>query len=74
MRVTPEVIKIICSGCRCRYAVPVDWLGSAIEFDCSCGARLKPNTESLFQVRLGMAAAGRPAQGSTGAAPGPGQS
>jgi hypothetical protein len=55
MRATPDIVRIICSGCRCGYTVPVEWLGAAIEFDCSCGTRLKPDTESLLQVRFGMA-------------------
>ena len=47
-------VTVICSGCRSRYTVELDWLSSAAEFACSCGARLKPNTDGLFQVRHGL--------------------
>jgi hypothetical protein len=44
-------VTVICSGCRSRYSVELDWLSSAAEFACSCGARLEPNMEGLFRVR-----------------------
>ena len=47
-------VTVICSSCRSRYTTQIDWLSSAAEFACSCGARLEPNTDGLFQVRHGM--------------------
>jgi hypothetical protein len=51
-----EHVTVICSSCGSRYTVHIDWLSSAAEFECSCGVRLEPNTDGLFQVRHGMAA------------------
>jgi hypothetical protein len=47
-------VTVICSSCGSRYTAQIDWLSSAAEFECSCGARLEPNTDGLFQVRHGM--------------------
>ncbi len=48
-------VTVVCSSCRSRYSVQLEWLSSAAEFACSCGARLEPNTEGLFKLRHGMA-------------------
>jgi hypothetical protein len=50
-----DYVTVICSSCGARYAAQIGWVGSAAEFDCSCGARLKPNTRDLFDVRNDMA-------------------
>jgi hypothetical protein len=50
-----EHVTVICSSCASRYTTQIDWLSSAAEFACSCGARLEPNTDGLFLVRHGMA-------------------
>ena len=47
-------VTVICSSCGSRYTTQIDWLSSAAEFACSCGARLEPNMDGLFQVRHGM--------------------
>ena len=47
----PEPVVIICCACGARYMTQANWLESAAEFHCSCGARLKADTGALFQIR-----------------------
>jgi hypothetical protein len=47
-------VTVICSSCGARYIAQIDWVDSAVEFTCSCGARLKPNTPEYFEVRHKM--------------------
>jgi hypothetical protein len=49
-----EHVTVICSSCEARYRASIEWVESAAEFDCSCGARLKPNTHDLFPLRHNM--------------------
>jgi hypothetical protein len=49
-------IVVICGACGARYSALVNWLESAAEFHCSCGAHLKADTDDLFQVRHHMMA------------------
>jgi hypothetical protein len=49
-----EPVRVICRSCGARYTVQASWLDSAAEFDCSCGARLKADTDDLFQIRHDM--------------------
>lgn len=46
--------RVICGSCEARYTVQLGWLNSAVEFDCSCGARLKADLDDLFQLRHDM--------------------
>jgi hypothetical protein len=32
----------------------VGWLAAALEFDCSCGARLRADVDNLFQIKHDM--------------------
>jgi lysyl-tRNA synthetase class I len=47
-------VKVICHSCGARYTVQISWLGSAVEFGCSCGAHLKADPDDLFQIRHDM--------------------
>ena len=49
-----EPIAVICSACGARYMTQASWLESAVEFHCSCGARLKVGADDLFQIRHEM--------------------
>ena len=49
-----DAVRVICHSCEARYTVHVGWLDSAVEFECSCGARLKADIDDLFQVRHDM--------------------
>jgi hypothetical protein len=51
-----EPIVVICGACGARYTAPANWLESAAEFHCSCGAHLKADTDDLFQLRHHMMA------------------
>ena len=51
-----EAIRVICGSCGSRYTVQVSWLDSAVEFDCGCGARLRADTDDLFQIHHDMMA------------------
>ena len=47
-------VKVICHSRGARYTVQISWLGSAVEFGCSCGAHLKADPDDLFQIRHDM--------------------
>jgi hypothetical protein len=49
-------VRVVYGSCEARYTVQVSWLDSAMEFDCSCGARLKADVDDLFQVQHDMKA------------------
>ena len=49
-------VRVVCGSCEARYTVQVSWLDSAVEFGCSCGARLKADLDDLFQLRHDMKA------------------
>ena len=49
-----DLVTVICSSCGARYRAYIDWLESAAKFDCSCGARLEPNTLDFFLTRHKM--------------------
>jgi hypothetical protein len=51
-----NTVRAICGSCAARYTVQVSWLDSAVEFDCSCGARLKADLDDLFQLQHDMKA------------------
>jgi len=51
-----DTVRAICGSCAARYTVQVSWLDSAVEFDCSCGARLKADLDDLFQLQHDMKA------------------
>ena len=49
-----DQITLICTSCGERYGVQIVWANSAAEFNCACGARLKPNMHDLFLIRHDM--------------------
>ena len=49
-------VRVICGSCGARYMVQVGWLAAALEFDCSCGARLWADVDNLFQIKHDMKA------------------
>jgi hypothetical protein len=49
-------VRVVCGSCEARYTVQVSWLDSAVEFGCSCGARLKADVDDLFQLQHDMKA------------------
>ena len=49
-----ESIVVTCSACGARYTAHANWLESAAEFHCSCGARLKADADDLFEIRYDM--------------------
>jgi hypothetical protein len=49
-----DTVRAICGSCGARYTVQVCWLDSAMEFDCSCGARLWADMDDLFQIQHNM--------------------
>jgi hypothetical protein len=46
-----ETVRITCESCGSRFTVPVSWFRSVAEFDCSCGAHLRADTDDVFQIR-----------------------
>jgi hypothetical protein len=44
-------VRVVCGSCEARYTAQVSWLDSAVEFNCSCGARLKADVDDLFQLQ-----------------------
>jgi hypothetical protein len=51
-----DSVKVVCGSCGSRYTAPVTWLDSAVEFDCSCGARLRADADDMFQIHHDMMA------------------
>ena len=51
-----DTVKAICGSCGSRYTVQVSWMDSAVEFDCSCGARLRADIDDLLQIHHDMTA------------------
>src|SRR5258707_15284390 len=51
-----DTVKAICGSCGSRYTVQVSWMDSAVEFDCSCGARMRADIDDLFQIHHDMTA------------------
>ena len=49
-----EAITVICGSCDARYKLQASLLDPAIQFECSCGANLKADTDDLFQIRYDM--------------------
>ena len=49
-------VRVICGSCGARFMVQVGWLAAALEFDCSCGARLRADVDNLFQIKHDMKA------------------
>jgi hypothetical protein len=49
-----EPVRVNCPSCGAGYTVQVSWLEGATEFDCSCGARLKADSDDLFQLQHNM--------------------
>jgi lysyl-tRNA synthetase class I len=49
-----DTVRAICGSCGARYTVQISWLDSAVEYDCSCGARLRADMDYLFQIRHDM--------------------
>ena len=50
-------VRVTCGSCGARYTAQVSWLDAAAEFDCSCGARLRADTDDLFELQHDMKAA-----------------